>query len=116
MAATIAANAVPMRDAAARFVLDGLSARLARLLAALDRDLSRPLDGPFGTAGRWGANGRGPEIEDLIRRSALARLPPAHAEPRPPPSRRTARRNPCQSKGETCPARPSSNEASFMRL
>ncbi len=90
MAAALAANAACRRDAAARFLLDGLSARLHRLLAALERDLVRPLGGPFGTAGRWGPNGRGPEIADLIRRSALARRPLPDAEPRPPPASRAA--------------------------
>ena len=90
MAATIAANRAYPSDPAGRFMLDGLSARLARLLAALERDLARPLYGPFGTAGRWGPNGRGPEIDDLIRRSAHARLPLPEAEPRPPPASRAA--------------------------
>src|SRR6476661_7112924 len=87
VAATIAANAVATGDAATRFILDGLSARLAKLLAALDRDLALPLGGPFGSAGRWGPNGRGPEIDDLIRRSAVARRRQLEAEPRPPPAR-----------------------------
>jgi hypothetical protein len=91
MAAAIVANDAHRCDAAGRFILDGLSARLRRLLSACDADLARPLDGPFGTAGRWGRNGRLPEIEDLIRRSALARLPLPAAEPRPPPAGRAAR-------------------------
>ena len=110
MAATLAANAVAIGDAPTRFILDGLSARLARLLAALDRDLVRPLGGPFGTAGRWGPNGRGPEIDDLIRRSAIARRPQPGAEPRPPPARIHCLATPSL-KGSQCPALPSSNEA-----
>ena len=90
MTATIAANESHRADTAGRFLLGGLNARLRRLLAALERDLARPLGGPFGTAGRWGPNGRGPEIEDLIRRSALARRPLPEAERRPPPASRAA--------------------------
>jgi len=88
--AAIAANQAHEADTAGLFLLCGLTARLVRLLTALERDLARPLGGPFGTAGRWGANGRGPETEDLIRRSAMARLPPAGAESCSPPARRTA--------------------------
>jgi hypothetical protein len=113
MAAAIAANCVPPFDAAGRFVLDGLSARLARLLAALERDLAHPLCGPFGTTGRWGPNGRGPEIDDLIRRSALARLPLADSEPRPPPASHAIRRS-SPTKGSPWPGRPNSSEASFI--
>ncbi|MDB5692378.1 MAG: hypothetical protein JWO81_1441, partial [Alphaproteobacteria bacterium] len=48
--AAIAANRAHPCGPAARFILDGLSSRLVRLLAALDRDLARPLvGGPFGT-------------------------------------------------------------------
>jgi hypothetical protein len=86
MAAAIAANRGQASDPAGRFILDGLSARLARLLAALERDLAQPVGGPFGTVGRWGPNGRAPEIEDLIRRSAVARRQPLEAAPRPPPT------------------------------
>src|SRR6478672_11444157 len=86
MAATIASNAAHYCDVAGRFILDGLSARLARLLAALERDLAQPLAGPFGTAGLWGRNGRGPEIDDLIRRSDLARLNGTGGEARAPPA------------------------------
>ena len=110
IAATIAANAVATGDAATRFILDGLSTRLARLLAALDRDLARPLGGPFGTAGRWGPNGRGPEIDDLIRRSAIARRRQPDSEPRPPPARIDCLATPVL-KGPQCLALPSSNEA-----
>ena len=110
MAAAIAANGAKPADTAGRFILDGLSARLARLLCALDHDLARPVGGPFGSAGRWGPNGRGPEIEDLIRRSTLARQPLPEAEPRPPPSACVAP-SPL-SKGPRCPAQPSSSEAS----
>ena len=110
MAATIADNAAATGDAATRFMLDGLSARLARLLTALDRDLERRLGGPFGTAGRWGPNGRGPEIDDLIRRSAAARRRQPDSEPRPPPAR-IPRPAPPSLKGSQCPALPSSNEA-----
>jgi hypothetical protein len=80
----IAANRAYACDAPDRFVLDGLTARLVRLLVAIERDLSRPpLAGPFGTAGRWGPNGRAPEIEDLIRRSACVRAPGPAAVPHP---------------------------------
>jgi hypothetical protein len=78
----IAANRAHACDDAGRFLLDGLTGRLARLLAAVDRDLARPpLAGPFGAAGRWGPNGRAPEIGDLIRRSARARASGPVAEP-----------------------------------
>lgn len=90
LAATIAANRAHAADAAGRFIVDGLSARLAQLLTALESDLARPLGGPYGTGGRWGRNGRGPEIADLIRRSAAARLPLPSGEPRPPPASRAA--------------------------
>jgi hypothetical protein len=87
----IAANCACACDPAARFILDGLTARLACLRAALDRDLARPtLGGPFGTAGAWGPNGRAPEIEDLIRRSARERRPMPQARPRPASARRVA--------------------------
>jgi hypothetical protein len=86
MAAAIAANRGEASDPAGRFILDGLSARLARLLAALERDLAQPLGGPFGTIGRWGPNGRGREIEDLIRRSAIARRQSLEAGQRPSPA------------------------------
>ncbi|MEA3002543.1 MAG: hypothetical protein QOH81_1331, partial [Sphingomonadales bacterium] len=35
-------------------------------------------------------NGRAPEIDDLIRRSARQRRPMPEAEPRPPAARRAA--------------------------
>src|SRR4051794_16453083 len=89
IAAAIVANRACACDAAARFVLDGLTARLARLLTAPERDLARPLlSGPFGTAGAWGPNGRGPRIEDLIRRSAHHRQP--QTEPVPATARQAA--------------------------
>ena len=111
MVAAIAANEACRSDAAGRFLLDGLSARLRRLIAALERDLARPLGGPFGTAGRWGPNGRGPEIEDLIRRSALARLPMPEAEPRPTPASRAARSSLHERMTMPCPTE---TERSFL--
>src|SRR6478672_3081688 len=101
MAATIASNAAHYCDVAGGFILDGLSARLARLLAALERDLAQPLAGPFGAAGRWGPNGRGPEIDDLIRRSDLARLQVTGGDARGPPLSGTHAASPC-SKGSQC--------------
>ena len=89
--AALAANRAHQGDAAGLFLLAGLTARLERLLKAVGRDLVRPLvGGPFGTAGRWGPNGRAPEIADLIDRSARARRVVSEAEPRPPPARRAA--------------------------
>jgi hypothetical protein len=90
---TVAANRGHACDPATRFILDGLTARLARLLLALDRDLARPLvGGPFGTAGAWGRNGRAPEIDDLIRRSARQRRPMPEARSRASPAGGQTRR------------------------
>src|ERR1700738_4790158 len=87
----VAANYAHACGSAARFILDGLTARLARLLAAIDRDLARPLvGGPVGTAGARGPHGRGAAIGDLIRRSPRQRRPMSEAEPRPRAAGRAA--------------------------
>ena len=72
----IAANVGHSRDRTGALILGRLTARMRKYLAAVTRDLSRSvIDGPYGTAGFWGENGKAPEIRALIRESARQREP-----------------------------------------
>ena len=72
----IAANTGHRGDRTSALILDRLTARMRKYLAAVIRDLGRPnVDGPYGTAGFWGENGKAPEIRALIRESARQREP-----------------------------------------
>jgi hypothetical protein len=72
----IAANSAHHGDRSARLILPRLTTRMRKYLAAVDRDLARPIvEGPYGTAGFWGENGKAPEIRALIRESARQREP-----------------------------------------
>jgi hypothetical protein len=75
-----AANAGHRGDRTSALILARLTARMRKYLAAVNRDLGRPvLEGPYGTAGFWGENGKAPEIRALVRESARQREP--FAEP-----------------------------------
>ena len=72
----IAANVARRGDRTSGLILARLTARLRKYHAALTRDLARPIaEGPYGTAGFWGENGKAPEIRALIRESARQREP-----------------------------------------
>lgn len=72
----IAANATHVGDRTSALLLARLTARLRKYHAAILRDLARPIaEGPYGTAGFWGENGKAPEIRALIRESARQREP-----------------------------------------
>ncbi|HEX5182940.1 MAG TPA: hypothetical protein VFW19_07285 [Allosphingosinicella sp.] len=78
----IAANEAHRGDRTSLPILTRLTARLRKYRAAVVRDLARPAaEGPYGTAGFWGENGKAPEIRALIRESARQREP--FAEPVP---------------------------------
>jgi hypothetical protein len=68
----INANERAMRslDRVDGFRLERLTDQLRGKLAHLEADMKRPLEGPYGTKGRWGPNGHLPAINDLIRQSA----------------------------------------------
>jgi hypothetical protein len=70
----ILANVSHRGDRATTLILDALTHSARRYLAAVTRDLSRPImGGPYGTAGFWGPNGRGPAIDDIIKDSEIQR-------------------------------------------
>lgn len=72
----IAANAAHRGDRTSIQMLERLTTRMRKYLAAVTRDLGRPaVDGPYGTAGFWGENGKAPEIRALIRESTRQREP-----------------------------------------
>jgi hypothetical protein len=72
----IATNAADRGDRTGALILGRLTARLRKYHAAVTRDLARPVaEGPYGTAGFWGENGKAPEIRALIRESARQREP-----------------------------------------
>lgn len=75
LTATIAANEAAMRklDRIDRIRLLPVTDRLKRYRAHLTAEMKRPLAGPYGTNGRWGPNGFGPSIDDLIRQSEAIR-------------------------------------------
>ncbi|HEX5183618.1 MAG TPA: hypothetical protein VFW19_10765 [Allosphingosinicella sp.] len=74
--AAIAANVAHRGDHVSSLILARLTARMRKFLAAVNRDLSRPvIEGPYGTAGFWGENGKAPEIGALIRESRRQREP-----------------------------------------
>lgn len=74
--AAIAANSAHRGDRTSGVILGRLTARLRKYHAAVARDLARPIaEGPYGTAGFWGENGKTPEIRALIRESARQREP-----------------------------------------
>jgi hypothetical protein len=76
----IAANAAHHGDRAGALILARLTARLRKYHSAVTRDLARPIaEGPYGTAGFWGENGKAPEIRALVRESARQREPFAGA-------------------------------------
>ena len=76
----IAANAAHRGDRTGALILDRLTARLRKYHSAITRDLARPIaEGPYGTAGFWGENGKAPEIRALIRESQRQREPFAQA-------------------------------------
>ena len=76
----IAANAAHRGDGTGDLILARLTARMRKYLAAVTRDLARPVvAGPYGTAGFWGENGKAPEIRALVRESARQREPFAEA-------------------------------------
>ncbi len=73
---TIAANAAYRGDRTSTVILARLTTRLRKYHAAITRDLGRPIaQGPYGTAGFWGENGKAPEIRALIRESERQREP-----------------------------------------
>ena len=72
----IAANSAHRGDRTSTLLLARLTARLRKYRAAITRDLARPIvEGPYGTAGFWGENGKAPEIRALVRESARQRAP-----------------------------------------
>ena len=72
----IAANSGHRGDRTSALMLTRLTARMRKYLAAVNRDLGRPaIEGPYGTAGFWGENGKAPEIRALVRESARQRAP-----------------------------------------
>jgi hypothetical protein len=72
----IAANGGHRGDRTSMLMLARLTARMRKYLAAVNRDLGRPpIEGPYGTAGFWGENGKAPEIRALVRESARQREP-----------------------------------------
>ncbi len=72
----IAANGAHRGDPTSALILARLTARMRKYLAAVTRDLARPVvEGPYGTAGFWGENGKAPEIRALIRESERHREP-----------------------------------------
>jgi hypothetical protein len=72
----IAANSAHRGDRTSALILARLTARLRKYHAAITRDLARPIaEGPYGTAGFWGENGKAPEIRALIRESQRQREP-----------------------------------------
>lgn len=72
----IAANAGHRGDRTSTLMLGRRTARMRKYLAAVIRDLARPsVDGPYGTAGFWGENGKAPEIRALVRECARQREP-----------------------------------------
>jgi hypothetical protein len=72
----IAANAAHEGDRTSALILARLTARLRKYHAATTRDVGRPIvEGPYGTAGFWGENGKAPEIRALIRESRRQREP-----------------------------------------
>jgi hypothetical protein len=76
----IAANAAHRGDRTSALILARLTARLRKYHKAITRDLARPIvEGPYGTAGFWGENGKAPEIRALIRESQRQREPFAEA-------------------------------------
>jgi hypothetical protein len=74
--AAIATSAAHRGDRTSALILARLASRMRKYLAAVNRDLTRPaVEGPYGTAGFWGENGKSPEIRALIRESARQREP-----------------------------------------
>jgi hypothetical protein len=72
----IAANVAHRGDRTSAQMLGRLTTRMRKYLAAVTRDLGRPaVDGPYGTVGFWGENGKAPEIRVLVRESARQREP-----------------------------------------
>ncbi|HEY1604183.1 MAG TPA: hypothetical protein VGF77_01135 [Allosphingosinicella sp.] len=78
----VAANEAHRGDRTSALILARLTARLRKYHAAIVRDLARPIvEGPYGTAGFWGENGKAPEIRALVRESARQREPFAERVP-----------------------------------
>jgi hypothetical protein len=72
----IAANSAHRGDRTSALILARLTSRMRKYLTGVNRDLSRPaVEGPYGTAGFWGENGKAPEIRALIRESPRQREP-----------------------------------------
>jgi hypothetical protein len=79
----IAANVGHRGDRTSKLILERLTARMHKYLTAVNRDLGRPtIEGPYGTAGFWGENGKAPEIRALVRESARQREPFAELAPK----------------------------------
>jgi hypothetical protein len=47
-------------------ILVDLAKQARRLLASIAHDERNSVDGPFSTAGKWGPNGCGPKVDDLL--------------------------------------------------
>ena len=61
-------------DRVGRFILDGLDRHGRRYLARIRAELRRgPDEGPYGALGRFGPNGYGPAITDIIRSAETQR-------------------------------------------
>ena len=61
-------------DRVGRFILDGLDRHGRRYLARIRAELRRgPDEGPYGALGRFGPNGYGPAIADIIRSAETQR-------------------------------------------